>query len=338
MTPSDPRPVREIAPLDRASFDRDIRSAGQPVVIRGLATEWPGVAAARDGDEQFITYLKRFVTPQPITAVVGQPDISGRFFYTEDLRALNFERGTSPLAPFLDRLLRDADHPAPLAMAVQSEPIAELLPGFEQANRTDVVPPGTVPRAWLGNRIRVGAHCDLMENVGIVVAGRRRFTLFPPDQVANLYPGPLELTPAGTPVSMVDLAEPDFDRYPRFTHALATAQFVELAPGDAIYIPYHWWHAVDSLGPVNLFVNYWWNEAPPQGASPYEAMMHAMLAIRSLPVDQRTVWRTMFDHYIFGSNDDPAAHLPDHAKGMLGELDRPQRERLRATLRQVLSQ
>lgn len=338
MRASGPRPMHEIAPPDRAGFDREIRVAGQPVVIRGLASEWPAVAAAEVGDQHFIAYLKRFVTPRPATAVVGQPDISGRFFYTDDLRALNFERGTSPLAPFLDRLLRDADHPSPLAMAVQSEPVAELLPGFEQANHADIVPPAAVPRAWLGNRIRVGAHCDLMENVGIVVGGRRRFTVFPPDQVANLYPGPLELTPAGTPVSMVDLAAPDLDRYPRFADALATAQVAELAPGDAIYIPYHWWHAVDSLGPVNLFVNYWWNDAPAQGASPYEAMMHAMLAIRSLPANQRMVWRTMFDHYIFGLNGDPAAHLPEHAQGMLGEMDRPQRELLRATLRQVLSQ
>lgn len=337
MTASNPRPMREIARPDRTGFERDIRAAGQPVLIRGLASEWPGVVAAQGGDESFIAYLKTFVTPRPVTAVVGQPDIAGRFFYTADLRALNFERGTSPLAPFLDRLLRDADHPAPLAMAVQSEPVAELLPGFDVANRTDVVTPDAVPRAWLGNRIRVGAHCDLMENVGVVVAGRRRFTVFPPEQVANLYPGPLELTPAGTPVSMVDLAAPDLDRYPRFADALAAAHVAELTPGDAIYIPYHWWHAVDSLGPVNLFVNYWWNDAPPQGASPYEALMHAMLAIRSLPADQRAVWRTMFDHYIFGANEDTAAHLPADARGMLGELDQPRREQLRATLRQVLS-
>lgn len=330
--------MREIARPDGAAFDRDIRPAGQPVVIRGLANDWPGVAAARDGDESFIAYLKGFVTAQPVTAVVGQPEIRGRFFYSDDLASLNFERGTSPLAPFLDRLLRDVHHSTPLAMAVQSEPVAELLPGFEQVNRTDLLPSSTIPRAWLGNRIRVAAHCDLMENVGIVVAGQRRFTVFPPEQVANLYPGPLELTPAGTPVSMVDLAAPDFDRYPRFAEALANAEIAELAPGDAIYIPYHWWHAVDSLGPVNLFINYWWNDAPPQGASPYEALMHAMLAIRSLPADQRSVWRTMFDHYIFGADEDTAAHLPAHARGILGELDQPCREQLRATLRQRLSQ
>ena len=46
-----------------------------------------------------------------------------------------------------------------------------------------------------------------------MVAGRRRFTLFPPEQVANLYIGPLDLTPAGQPVSLVDQAQPDLVRH-----------------------------------------------------------------------------------------------------------------------------
>ena len=56
---------------------------------------------------------------------------------------------------------------------------------------------GVPPRLWLGNAIKVATHYDQMENIGIVVTGRRRFTLFPPEQVANLYMGPIELTPAG---------------------------------------------------------------------------------------------------------------------------------------------
>jgi Cupin-like domain len=332
-----PRPMTELDGLDRATFDREVRPHARPVIIRGLAADWPAVQAGREGDANFIAYLKQFVTTRPVTAVVGQAEIEGRFFYNDDLTSLNFERGTSPLAPFLDRLLRDASHPRPLAMAVQSEPVADLLPGFEQVNKTDLVPPLTVPRAWLGNRIRVGAHSDLMENIGIVVAGHRRFTLFAPDQVANLYPGPFELTPAGTPVSMVDLAAPDLERFPAFADALANAEVAELEPGDAIYIPYHWWHAVESLDAVNLFVNYWWNDAGRQAASPYEAMMHAFLAIKTLPADQREVWQMLFDHYVFGANGDPAAHLPPHAKGMLGELDERMKDQLRTTLAQVLS-
>jgi len=89
-----------------------------------------------------------------------------------------------------------------------------------------------------------------MENVGIVMTGRRRFTVFPPEQIGNLYPGPFELTPSGVPISLVDLTAPDLDRYPRFAEAMAAAQSAVLEPGDAIYLPFHWWHAVESLESV----------------------------------------------------------------------------------------
>src|SRR3954471_5709471 len=101
-----------------------------------------------------------------------------------------------------------------------------------------------------------------MENSGVVVMRRRRFTLFPPDQIVNLYMGPLELTPAGTPISLVDPDAPDLERFPRFAEAAKLGQSATLDPGDAIYIPFHWWHAVASLDPVSAFVNYWWNPAP----------------------------------------------------------------------------
>lgn len=326
----------EVEGADRSQLSR-IRAEGQPVILRGIGAGWPGVRAAQDGDETFIAYLKRFSTSEPVTALVGQPDINGRFFYTEDLTALNFQRGVSPLDPFLNRILRDRDHPEPLAMAVQSELVSQLLPGFDQENQLGLLPDSVEPRAWIGNRIRVAPHSDLMENIGVVVAGRRRFNVFPPDQVGNLYTGPFELTPAGTPVSLVELADPDFVRFPNFAKALAVAQVAELEPGDGIYIPYHWWHGVDSLAGVNLFVNYWWSDALQLGASPYEALMFGSLALRDLPPEQRAVWRTMFDHYVFGANGDPAAHLPDHAKGLLGPMSPTLRERIRATLRQALS-
>jgi hypothetical protein len=276
-----------------------------------------------------------------VGAIVGQADIGGRFFYTEGLTGLNFTRGLSPLFPFLDRLLRDRGHPAPLAIAVQSEDIPTLLPGFERENRIALVGDAVVPRAWIGNRIRVAAHYDLMENVGVVVAGRRRFTLFPPDQLGNLYPGPFELTPAGTPVSLVDLEAPDLERFPRFATAAAHAETATLEPGDAIYIPFHWWHAVDSLAEVNLFVNYWWTQAAahaPGDAPPaYDALLHALYAFKGLPADQRAVWRTVFDHYVFEANGDPAAHLPAAAKGILAPMTPDQKARMRAMLRQVLA-
>lgn len=330
-----PAPIREYEGVTRARFHDEIRPLGQPAVLRGLGADWPAVGAARQGRPQIVDYLKAGPPRRQVGAILGAPDIAGRFFYRDDMQALNFTRGRCRLEDFLDRLLRDQDEAHPFAMAVQSEIIAELLPGFAEANRTDLVDAKVPPRIWIGNAIRVAPHYDLMENVGVVVAGRRRFTVFPPDQAANLYPGPFELTPAGTPVSMVDLAAPDLDRYPRFAEAAATAQSAELAPGDAIYLPFHWWHGVDSLEPVSIFVNYWWNDAPVDAGRGYDALIHALYTLRPLPADQRAVWREVFDRYVF-ADADPAAHLPPHAKGVLGPQTPELRARMRATLRQIL--
>ena len=330
-----PRPIREYERVDRATFLEEIRPAGWPAVLRGLAADWPAVQAARISDEAFVAYLERFAVDRPVAAIIGEPAIKGRFFYTDDMTGLNFSRGLTPLGPFFGRLLRDRGNPEPYSIAVQSEQIPQLLPGFEKENRTDLAPPGVAPRAWIGNRIRVAAHYDLMENIGFVVAGRRRFTLFPPDQLANLYPGPFELTPAGTPISLVDLENPDLELFPRFAEAAAAALGAELAPGDAVYIPFHWWHAVDSLEPVNLFVNYWWNDAPPGIGNPYDALIHAFFALKPLPEDQRRVWRMIFDHYIFQTNGEPAQHLPPAVRGILGPTTPEHLGRLRATLKQM---
>lgn len=333
---AEPTPIREYEGVDRARFVEEIRPAGQPAVLRGHARDWPAVQAALRSDEEIIAYLKHFRVERPVGAIVGQPEIGGRFFYTDDLLHLNFERGTTLLDPFLDKLLRDRDAPTPLAMAVQSEKIPEVLPGFERENDTGLLPPTVAPRAWIGNRIRVAPHYDLMENVGVVVAGRRRFIVFPPEQLANLYPGPFELTPAGTPISLVDIAHPDLERFPLYAEAAKTAQTATLEPGDVIYLPFHWWHGVDSLEPVSFFVNYWWNDSQAGLGNPYDALMHAVYALRHLPPEQRAVWREVFDHYIFCAHGDPGAHLPPAARGILGPPTREQLERMRATLRHAL--
>jgi mannose-6-phosphate isomerase-like protein (cupin superfamily) len=332
-----PSPIREIEVPDRSGFDDEVRAACQPVIMRGLARDWPAVQAGLVSAEEIVAYLKRFSHSRPVPAIVGPPEIKGHFFYTDDLKALNFQRGQSALDPFLDRLLRDQIAQAPYAMAVQSIPIPELLPGFTLENSIGLVDADVEPRIWLGNRIQVAAHYDLMENVGVVVAGRRRFTVFPPEQIANLYAGPFELTPAGTPVSLVELAHPDLDRFPRFAEAMRHAQSAVLGPGDAIYLPFHWWHAVDSLEPVNAFVNYWWNPAPSHLGGGYEALMFALMSLRELPADQRAVWRMLFDHYVFGANGDPVAHLPADVQGVLGPVTPQQVGRMRATLIQELS-
>jgi hypothetical protein len=332
---SQPKPNREFEGVDAGQFQRDIRPAHQPAVLRGLAADWPAVRAARKGDEALVDYLKRFGGANEAGILSAPPEVRGRLFYADDLKSMNFERGRAPLGEVLDRLLAARDQDSPEALAVQSTLTPRILPGFDLENRTALVAPNVVSRAWIGNRIDVVPHYDLSENIGIVVAGRRRFTLFPPDQLPNLYVGPFQPTPAGTQVSMVDPEEPDFERYPRYATAMASALRAELEPGDAIYVPYHWWHRVESLGPFNMFVNYWWNDAYAEAGTPYEALLYGLLALKPLPPEQREVWRMKFDHYVFGASGDPGAHLPPHAQGLLGPPTKERLARIRAAIKQL---
>jgi hypothetical protein len=322
--------------IDREDFDRSIRAAGQPVVLRRLATDWPAVAAAQGGDSAVLARLAQDASARPVTVLVGAPEIDGRFFYADGLASFNFGHGRAPLTAFFAELLRERGVARPRALAIQSEFVPDLLPEFSISHPCQLVDNAVEPRVWIGNRVRVAPHFDLNENIGIVVAGRRRFTLFPPSEIANLYAGPFEFTPAGTPISLVELANPDLERFPRFATAWANAQSAELGPGDAIYIPYLWWHGVDSLDAVNVFINYWWSDARDGLGSPYDALLHALYAFRHLPENQRAAWRTIVDHYAFAADGDPGAHLPATARGIVGDLEPGLLDRMRATLQRNL--
>ena len=127
-------------------------------------------------------------------------------------------------------------------------------------------------------------------------------------------------------MSCAQLTQADPARFPRLHLALEHAQQAELGPGDALFIPYGWWHHVESLTPFNVLVNYWWNDAPDHGA-PHGALLHSLLAIRDLPADQREVWAALFRELVFTDPEIALAHLPAAKRGMLGP---PSAERTRA--------
>lgn len=331
-----PTPIAELSgPIGEDRFQQ-IRAEGTPVVIRDLVTHWPAIAAAKSGDEAIVAYLQEGGISRPVNAIAAAPTEQGRFFYNADCTSLNFTKGRGQFATFLGDLLHAGKVPDPPAMALQSELISDLIPAFYRDNRLDLLP-HVEPRIWIGNRIRVAPHFDIKENVACCVSGRRRFTVFSPEQTGNLYPGPFEVTPAGTPVSMVDLADPDLDAHPRFAQAAQAAQQSTLSPGDAIYIPYGWWHGVESLDPVSILVNYWWTDGQLPGlGGHYDALLHALMSYKHLPKDQREVWHQMINYYVFETSGDPAAHLPEVAKGVLGPPQPGLFNRIREMLRSAL--
>jgi Cupin-like domain len=296
------------------SLPVEVVASGRPTVLRGAFRGWPLVRAALQSDEAAVEYLDRFYNGRLVSTIVAAPSEKGRFFYRPDSKDMNFQRSEQRLSIVLKALLQEQESDEPLAIAMQAVSVPDCLPGLERDNPNPFVPAGIGARVWIGNSVTVAPHFDVADNLACVAAGRRRFILFPPEQTANLYPGPMDVTPANVPISMVLLGEPDFERFPRYREALDSALVAELKPGDAIYIPYLWWHGVQSLEPFNVLVNYWWNREESSARYPFVSLLRLCdIAYRDMPVEHRGAWRALYDHYVFQLDGDPMEAIsPPH--------------------------
>jgi hypothetical protein len=330
-----PTSPREFSGLDDESLRRQVLSEQRPAVIRGLVENWVAVREARISSDALIRYIRQFDVGEPVDALLMRPEFEGQISYNDTMTGFNFVRNRLPLSEIAEQASRYAKFSNAPSVAAQSALIRDCLPGFEEHNRLGLLSPRVQPRIWLGNRISTPTHVDEWSNIGCVVAGRRRFTLFPPDQISNLYIGPLDFAPTGAAMSLVSLRAPDFERFPRFRRALDAAQAADLGPGDAIYIPPLWWHHVESLDPFNVLVNYWWREAAEQDEredAAFDALLHGILSIRKLPPATRRAWAAFFEHYVFTAQDDAVSHIPAALHGILGELTPDQSAALRLHL------
>jgi hypothetical protein len=253
------RPVTELPTPSPEEFRSRVVSGGQPVVIRRMAASWPLVIGATQDAERCMAMLSAHASEAPVEILRADPAEEGRFHYTSDGRSLNFVRGRASLPVFLAALREQAASNRPYAIVAQGLVAERHVPGFAESHPMPFAPSSAEPRLWIGNAAKVATHNDPTHNIAVVAAGRRRFTLFPPEAEAELYMGPAHPTPAGTPVSMVHVSAPDGDLYPRFASALEKAEEAELFPGDAIFIPRDWFHHVEALERFNVLVNYWWD-------------------------------------------------------------------------------
>jgi hypothetical protein len=337
--PSDVSAVREFDAESFAGHDifrRTIAECAQPAVVRGAVRHWPVVRMANESAETLSDYLRKFASDALAEAFIGDSKIAGRYTYADDFEGFNFERVKVTLSDALARISANATVANGPTMYVGSLQTSIFLPGFAAENELAAVPKSVDPRIWIGNRSDVSCHNDTFDNIACVVSGRRRFTLYPPDAVADLYVGPVDYTMSGRPISLAAGAPADDPRYPRFAAAAARATSVELAPGDALYLPKLWWHQVEATEPFNMLVNYWWDEFSAGPDAPYTAMMLAMIAIAERPAAERAAWRAFFDHYVFRPDGHPLAHLPEEKHGILGPLAKGNYGRLRAIIMQLL--
>lgn len=310
----------------------------RPLVMRGLCRNWPIVQLALESDTAFAQGVAARDNGTAVDTLLLSPAEQGYIGYNAAGDGFNYAHHRVSITQGLQRLAQYSRQSAAPGLAIQSALISACLPGFNADHALALLDATVQPRLWIGNRVTTPAHFDEFHNIACVVCGSRRFTLFAPDQVRNLYVGPLDFAPTGAAISMARLDRPDDPRFPRLKLALAQARVAELRPGDAIYIPPMWWHHVASLERLNALVNYWWKPRPAHGYAPDTALgclLHCMLTFKALPPAERAAWQGLLDYYVFG-DEDPAAHIPAERRGILGVLTPAQIDALRETIRRTL--
>lgn len=327
-----PNKIEIVDCRQRENVPEYVLSSCLPLLLKNMVSHWPSVQAELKGLRHSADYIRQFATQQPLTVYRGEPDIEGRIFYNEDFTDVNFQRLKMPLGDVLDELLGSLKQDKPPSYYVGSSMVDHWLPGFRTDNDLglDMVTP--LVSLWFGNQSKIAAHFDFPSNIACNVAGRRRFTLFPPDQIDNLYVGPLDFTPSGQAISLVDTTNPDFDKFPNYQHALESSISVELDAGDAIFIPSMWWHHVHALDAFNVLVNYWWRATPSYLGAPANALQHAIMTMHGLPVEQKRAWRNIFDRYVFNEDDQAFKHIPEQARGVLADVNETTAQAIKARL------
>jgi hypothetical protein len=314
--------------MNGPSMYKSLSTVITPMRLPAYAAGWPAVACASLGVDRFIQYLKKFYNHSTVNIFEADESESGRLFYNHDYSSLNFKCKKGSANDFF----KEIGEGSKKGIYVGATSVEVAFPGLLAHNSHEFSDEDTLKSIWMCNRIKVACHFDAPYNFAVCLSGKRRFTLFHPSQIKNLYPGPVDFTPAGQIVSLVNFDDPDFDRYPNFKNALESATVIELEAGDAIYIPSMWWHHVESLDDFNVLLNFWWRNSPKYIPSGMDALLHAMLAIRGLNQEERECWRHLFEYYIFSDAEQSVAHLPSHIVGILNSFDPIQAKRIRAIL------
>lgn len=330
------RHIEEHEVSDASALAELLDQATGPFVVRGLVRDWPLVQAGKVSPRAARQYLIERARPVPFTVSLGQPGRDGRLFYDDDF-GMNFQTAKGKLADIFRGFDDNEGRSDAPAIYLTSVDMRSFFHNLADENLSPVLDRAPLERIWIGNATRVAAHNDVPRNLACCAVGRRRFTVFPPEQYKNIYLGPIENTPAGRTVSMVDFHAPDLTAYPRFLEALEHAQVTELEPGDAIYIPSMWWHHVEGLDAFNILVNYWWRDTPAFLGHPQEALNHAILALRDMPDAEKAIWRELFDHYVFDAGPEVTEHIPEPARGILAPLTPETAGQIRAFLLRTLN-
>ncbi|MCU0968712.1 MAG: cupin-like domain-containing protein [Rubrivivax sp.] len=233
------REIERREAIARDDLLRDHVAASRPLVLTGLARDWPA--------------LERWA-PQRLAAAYGDVVVevqSGRDGDPQyELNKLALRR-EMPLGDLVARVLAGSGNDLYLTannQALKRPALAPLL--ADVGPLPDWVDRAQLPGAallWIGGAgTRTPLHHDTLMLLHTQVVGRKRWRLASPFETPRLYNDRGVFSP-------VDLAAIDGARFPRALEV--TVLDVVLHPGETLFLPLGWWHQVESLD-VSVSLSY----------------------------------------------------------------------------------
>lgn len=237
--------------LGRLRFNLKYYARSHPVVITDGAYSW---AAFRDWNPDFLR--SRLSTKKVVVA----HNKEAVFDYNEgaatglvEAHEMSFESAVNLI------LSKDGDKHY-IQMANMKVQFPELLDDIKaRPYLLDVSKHVSVINLWFGGQgCKSPLHFDGADNFLVQISGRKRVTLFPPEENDNLYPATGTNLPHCSRVNVFDPDSQSEVAFPLYRQAKLRKIQVSLEPGNILFIPRGWWHAVESLD-VSISVNFWWS-------------------------------------------------------------------------------
>lgn len=246
------------AELTPEKFDRQYRLPGKPVVVTDFINPPP------DWDLEFLEAnlgRDQWLVREYGAGHFDQPRYQWTKYCDHLKMTIDAFAGYLQDGSAKSRNLYLAQNPIGHTAAAQS--IATELSFLTEKLKLEPAIPEACLNLWLGPAGHAEPlHFDPSDGTMMLLHGRKRVVLYPPEQTRDLYPfGFYDILPFW--VSGVDIDRPNLEVHPRFSRAQQHRYEVTLGAGQLLFIPTHWWHEVVAEG--DGFVcscNFFWKVRP----------------------------------------------------------------------------
>ena len=69
----------------------DVLASTTPIVLEGLAADWPLVQAGKRSADDAIEYMRGFYENATVGVFIGDPEEGGRVFYSDNMAGFNYQ-------------------------------------------------------------------------------------------------------------------------------------------------------------------------------------------------------------------------------------------------------